>query len=63
MGIPPYFSISSITRGAQKPPWHRPMPARVRRLTPSTVGLPSVRSMAWAISASVTVSHRQMMRP
>ena len=26
----------SITRGAQKPPWQRPMPARVRRFTPST---------------------------
>ena len=26
----------SITRGPQKPPWQRPMPALTRRLTPST---------------------------
>ena len=29
--------ISSSTRGPQKPPWHRPMPAPARRLTPSMV--------------------------
>ena len=51
----------SITRGEQKPPWQRPMPARVRRFTASSVVAP--RRMASTISASVTVSHRQTMRP
>ena len=53
----------STTRGAQKPPWHRPMPALTRRLTPSTdTGGMGARRQA-RISPSVTVSHRQITRP
>jgi hypothetical protein len=50
-----------ITRQAQKPPWQRPIPARVRNLTPSMVRAP--RSMAASTSPSVTSSQRHAMRP
>ncbi len=53
----------SITLGEQKPPWHRPIPARTRRFTPSTLRAPGTRRMASMISPSVTVSHRQMTAP
>jgi len=53
----------SKTRGVQKPPWQRPVPGRTRRLTPSTVRAPAGRRMASMISASVTVSQRQIIRP
>ena len=32
-----------MTRGLHKPAWQRPMPARVRRLTPSRLRAPGVR--------------------
>ena len=50
-------------RGVQKPAWHRPMPARVRRLMPSMSSAPTGRRMASRISASVTVSQRQTTLP
>ena len=62
-GIPVSSAMISATRGIQKPPWHLPMPARVRRLTPSIVRAPTGRRMAARISASVTVSQRQMILP
>lgn len=34
-GIPSSRARISMTRGVQKPPWHRPIPARTRRFTPS----------------------------
>ena len=52
-----------MTRGLQKPAWHRPMPARVRRLTPSRLRAPGVRWMASRISPSVTRSQRQTICP
>ena len=49
--VPPFFVSSvwdipssrariSMTRGVQKPPWHRPIPDRTRRFTPSRDGDP-----------------------
>ena len=37
MGMPVSRLMISATRGAQKPPWHLPVPARQRRLTPVTL--------------------------
>ena len=61
MGIFSSRASMSITRGEQKPPWQRPMPARVRRFTPSSERAP--RRMASTISPSLMVSQRQMIRP
>ncbi len=43
MGIPSSLARSSMTLGPQKPPWHRPMPALVLRLTPSRLLAPGMR--------------------
>ena len=52
-----------MTLGLQKPPWQRPMPARVRRLTPSMLRAPTGRRIAARISASVTCSQRHTSVP
>ena len=52
-----------MTRGLQKPAWQRPIPARVRRLTPSRLRAPGTRWMASMISPSVMLSQRQMIWP
>src|SRR5208283_3425583 len=48
-------------RDVQKPPWHRPIPARVKYLTPSSVVCPLLT--AATISASDMFSQRQTMFP
>ena len=53
----------ATTRLWQKPLWQRPMPARQRRLTPSTETAPGWRRIAATISASGTVSQRQTICP
>ena len=62
-GIPHSLDSISIILGVQKPPWHRPMPARTLRFTPSSVRAPSGLRIASRISPSVTVSQRQMTCP
>ncbi len=62
-GTPSSRARISMTRGLQKPAWQRPIPARVRRLTPSRLRAPGTRWMASRISPSVTLSHRQMICP
>ena len=52
-----------MTRGEQKPAWHRPIPALVLRFTPSSVFAPSGRRMASTISPSEIVSQRQTILP
>ena len=52
-----------MMRGVQNPPWQRPMPARVRRLTPSSVRAPMRQRIAARISASETLSQRHTIRP
>src|SRR5699024_9633099 len=72
--FPPNFVISfigtpssrdkiSTTFEPQKPPWHLPIPARVRRLTPSTSRAPAGAWIASRISPSVIVSQRQITLP
>ena len=58
-GTPSSWASSSMQWVAQKPPWQRPMPARVRNFRPSTVVAP--RSMASHTSPSVTNSQRHTM--
>ena len=62
-GMPASLEIIAATRGEQKPPWQRPIPARTRRLTASMLRAGTGRWIAATISASVTVSHRQMIFP
>ena len=52
-----------MTRGVQKPPWHRPIPARTRRFTPSRDRAPGVRRIASTISPSLMPSHRHTILP
>lgn len=53
----------SITLGEQKPDWQRPIPARVRRFTPSRDFAPKGLRTAFTISPSVTISQRQITLP
>ena len=53
----------SMTRGEQKPAWHRPIPALVLRFTPSNDFAPSGLWIASIISPSVIISHRQIILP
>ena len=52
-----------MTLGLQKPAWHLPIPALVRRFTPSRLFAPGVRRIASMISPYVTDSQRQTMLP
>ena len=53
----------SVTRGEQKPLWQRPIPARVRRFTPSRSTAPTGDLIAATISPSVIISQRQIILP
>ncbi len=56
---PPSDSTSFVSVPAQKRPWQRPMPARVRRFTVASVGVAS--RQARRAAPAVTSSQRQMI--